>query len=41
MIYGVDFAGTQSLLRFLVADCCKGRPELCAPVASILAQTCC
>ncbi len=41
VIYGVDFAGTQSLLRFLVADCCKGRPELCAPVASILARTCC
>jgi len=29
IIYAIDTAGTQSLVDFLVNDCCGGRPELC------------
>ncbi|MBZ0149802.1 MAG: metalloregulator ArsR/SmtB family transcription factor [Pseudorhodoplanes sp.] len=29
IIYTVDFEGVQSLFRYLAADCCEGRPELC------------
>lgn len=27
--YFVDFAATRDLLRFLIDDCCGGRPEIC------------
>ena len=27
--YAVDVEGTRRLLRYLVEDCCRGRPELC------------
>lgn len=29
IIYTVNFGGVQSLFRYLAADCCEGRPELC------------
>lgn len=29
IIYTVDFEGVQGLFRYLAADCCEGRPELC------------
>lgn len=29
VVYSVDITGTQSLLRFLVDDCCGGNPDLC------------
>lgn len=29
IIYSVDLAGTQTLLTFLLEDCCQGRPEAC------------
>ncbi|MEM9045110.1 MAG: metalloregulator ArsR/SmtB family transcription factor [Pseudomonadota bacterium] len=31
--YRIDFARLSGLTEFLVADCCRGRPELCAPMA--------
>jgi len=31
--YAVDFAGTRGLFDFLMQDCCRGRPELCGPLA--------
>jgi len=34
IIYSVDPRGIQSLLAYLVEDCCDGQPELCAPVVS-------
>jgi DNA-binding transcriptional ArsR family regulator len=40
MIYTVDQAGTRALLAFLVADCCGGRPEMCAPLLQIAEQAC-
>lgn len=40
LIYSADYDGMRDLLGFLVADCCGGRPEICAPLAET-AQTCC
>ncbi len=37
VIYRVDTNGVQRLLEFLVADCCAGQPELCAPL-TVMAQ---
>lgn len=41
MIYSIDFAGTRSLLSFLMEDCCQGRPEVCAPVLDSVLPGCC
>lgn len=30
LIYRVDFGGMRRVMEFLTADCCQGRPELCA-----------
>lgn len=30
IFYAVDVEGTRRLLAFLTADCCEGRPDLCA-----------
>lgn len=27
--YGINLDGTQSLIQFLLQDCCSGKPELC------------
>lgn len=32
MIYTADYAGLRRLISFLLEDCCKGRPEVCAPL---------
>lgn len=40
VIYCADYDGMRDLLGFLVADCCAGRPEICAPLAEA-AQGCC
>ncbi len=40
IIYAVDFGAMSSLLVFLTEDCCGGRPEICAPLASIAAGCC-
>ncbi|HKR91852.1 metalloregulator ArsR/SmtB family transcription factor [Novosphingobium sp.] len=40
VIYSADYDGMGELLDFLVADCCDGRPEICAPLAEV-AQACC
>ena len=31
IIYSIDVERIQSLLGFLMDDCCQGRPELCSP----------
>lgn len=41
MIYSIDFAGTRSLLSFLMEDCCQGRPEVCSPVLDTILPGCC
>ena len=40
IIYAVNFDAMSSLLVFLTEDCCGGRPEICAPLASV-ASGCC
>ncbi|NIA70667.1 helix-turn-helix transcriptional regulator [Pelagibius litoralis] len=36
IIYAADFAGMRGLVDFLLADCCGGRPEICAGLAGSL-----
>ena len=40
-IYAVRFDAMQDLIAFLLEDCCQGRPEICEPLAGILAQPAC
>ena len=40
IIYSVDFAAMSDLLIFLTEDCCGGRSEICAPLATV-ANRCC
>ncbi len=40
IIYAVDFGKMSALLLFLTEDCCGGRAEICAPLASV-ANKCC
>ncbi len=35
-VYSADLEATGAILRFLVADCCGGRPEACDPVRAAL-----
>jgi DNA-binding transcriptional ArsR family regulator len=35
--YAIDVGGVRGLFDFLAADCCGGRPELCAPLAKFVA----
>jgi DNA-binding transcriptional ArsR family regulator len=39
IIYAADFERMSALLVFLTEDCCGGKPEICAPLATITA--CC
>ena len=32
IIYTADYDGMRRLLRYLVDDCCRGRPEICSSV---------
>ena len=42
VIYSADYDGMRNLLGFLVADCCAGRPEICAPLVDVArAADCC
>jgi DNA-binding transcriptional ArsR family regulator len=38
IIYSVTFSALSGLVRFLMDDCCQGRPEICQPI--INAATC-
>jgi DNA-binding transcriptional ArsR family regulator len=38
--YSVDLTGVRDLLRFLLEDCCGGRPELCAPLLESVLPAC-
>lgn len=40
IIYTADYRGMRDLLGFLVADCCAGRPEICAPLAKVALDSC-
>lgn len=36
--YSLDADGVRALFGFLAGDCCGGRPELCAPLASFTSE---
>lgn len=40
IVYRASLSRLQSLMLFLVKDCCAGNPELCAPLVAEL-STCC
>jgi ArsR family transcriptional regulator, arsenate/arsenite/antimonite-responsive transcriptional repressor len=39
IVYRADFEAISDLIRFLLEDCCSGRPEICLPAAAVAA--CC
>jgi DNA-binding transcriptional ArsR family regulator len=41
VIYAIDLEGTRKLLSFLMEDCCRGRPEVCAPLIACVLPECC
>ena len=38
IVYSAQYDALSGLIRFLMEDCCSGRPEICAPA---LAAPCC
>ena len=38
VFYGIDLKRVGALVDFLVNDCCRGRPELCEPLAARVLQ---
>lgn len=41
IIYSIDFEGTRVLLSFLMEDCCKGQPDVCAAIIANILPGCC
>jgi len=41
IVYAADHARMRDLLGFLIADCCGGQPEICAPLEEIAARAAC
>lgn len=41
IIYTAAYDRMGELLGFLMEDCCAGRPEVCAPLAGLLAKSAC
>lgn len=39
-IYAVDMDRVAALVDFLVADCCRGHPEVCSPIVEAMQRTC-
>lgn len=37
MIYNAEYDAIRGIIRFLMEDCCSGRPEICAPVITAAA----
>lgn len=41
ILYAADYERMRDLLAFLMADCCGGHPEICAPLAAIAERAAC
>lgn len=41
IIYAADAERMAALLTYLVADCCQGAPEVCAPLSDVLRTAAC
>lgn len=37
VIYAAEYAEIADLVRFLLEDCCAGRPEICLPAVAVAA----
>ena len=40
IVYRADLKAFQSVVLFMLQDCCDGRPEICAPVIESLTPCC-
>ena len=40
IVYRADLARFQTVMSFLVNDCCDGRPEICAPLIESITPCC-
>jgi ArsR family transcriptional regulator len=40
IVYRADLSAFQSVVLFMLRDCCNGRPEICAPVIESLKPCC-
>ncbi|AWN39615.1 ArsR/SmtB family transcription factor [Methylobacterium durans] len=40
MIYSASYPTLSGLIAFLMRDCCRGRPEVCAPAVEALSACC-
>ena len=40
IIYSASYTGLSSLIRFLMTDCCAGRPEVCGPIIDDMSCLC-
>ena len=40
IIYAADYAALSGLVQFLMRDCCRGHPEVCAPAVAAMASCC-
>jgi DNA-binding transcriptional ArsR family regulator len=41
IIYSANLSALSGLVEFLLRDCCKGHPEVCAPALDVLASCAC
>ena len=41
IIYSAAYDRMSDLLAFLLQDCCRGSPEICLPLATLLADVAC
>jgi ArsR family transcriptional regulator len=41
VIYAMDVVGTRALLSFLVEDCCRAEPNICAQLIQSALSGCC
>jgi ArsR family transcriptional regulator, arsenate/arsenite/antimonite-responsive transcriptional repressor len=40
IIYTAAYDRMRELLGFLVEDCCRGEPQVCAPLAAVVSRAC-
>lgn len=40
IVYTAAYEALTGLIRFLMEDCCSGRPEICAPAVAVPCPTC-
>ncbi len=41
IIYSANYEAMSELLVYLTAECCEGRPEVCAPLAEVANRLAC